>query len=608
MNRLLLSSCLFALFTVSGFDVSWSQLTIAPGTPAVSEPRPLADAVLKLPIRVYLDYLVLIEGSVGSVEKLNLLVDTGAFPSVIDQKVARRLKLTELPERVNLWSKTFQTRRVILPSLRLGPIRAESLPALMEDLSFLQKAIGHKVDGIVGLDLLRKSSFTINYATKEMLFGPVDSLTFSAPFDTDTPVVTIRTTFQGQVQRLVVDTGGPDLMLFQSRMSNSAHFQELGTENVADVGGTFARRRVRIPDVYLGNEPIGSQIAFLINDRKDEGDDFDGVLGFRSAHFRKIAFDFDHRMFRWELYYATVHSNNDHLLIENQVELDKTGSEVSYLRDQAGRGDAMAAYRLGRLYMTGTGVPSDYKEAAKYLHAADEQGLTKAKVVLGYLYENGKGVPRDYRRAFEYYAAAARQGDLTAANNLAAMYGHGRGVRRDVQQSVNWYRHAAEGGNVVAQCNLASLYFWGRGVAQDYAQAAQWFRKAAESGYPPGQESLAWMFNTGTGVARDYAMAAHWLELAAHSSYSRAQLELGYLYEQGKGVPLDYVTAYIWYKTAESGGDGRAREELKRVSTLMTKQQISEANAARADYRALHPKEEVVEEPQSIGSAFNPQH
>ena len=50
----------------------------------------------------------------------------------------------------------------------------------------------------MGLDVLRKSSFTIDYRNKEMLFGPVEALTFSAPFDTDTPVVTIRMRFQNQ--------------------------------------------------------------------------------------------------------------------------------------------------------------------------------------------------------------------------------------------------------------------------------------------------------------------------------------------------------------------------------------------------------------------------
>jgi predicted aspartyl protease len=300
MNRPLRSVCFLIVLTFSYPDRSWSQTPTSPPFPAAQDARSGPHSPSKLPFQLRWGYLVIVQGSIGDVEKLNFLVDTGAYPSVVDQKIAHNLGLAELPARVNLSNQSVQTRLVVLPSLLLGPVRVESFPVLAQDLSFFQKKLGYKVDAIVGLDVLRKSSLTINYKTKEIVFGPIESFNFSAPFETDTPVVTIPMESQHRHLRLVIDTGGPDLMLFQSRLPNSLGFQALGTEKVTDAGGTFQRRKVWIPDVYLGKQKIGSQIAFVADDRKADGDNFDGVLGVRGAQFWKIAFDFEQRRFCWE--------------------------------------------------------------------------------------------------------------------------------------------------------------------------------------------------------------------------------------------------------------------------------------------------------------------
>lgn len=247
--------------------------------------------------------------------------------------------------------------------------------------------------------------------------------------------------------------------------------------------------------------------------------------------------------------------------------------DVASLQQRAQQGDARAAYLLGQFFMTGSGVPRDYQQAAKWFGEAAKQNQLDAQFWLGFLYENGFGVARDYKTAFSNYSAAAMQGQAAAQNNLATMYQRGRGTKKNLHAAERWYRASAVQSFTTAQCNLASFEY-GR---KDYRQAVFWFREAAKRGSAIAQESLAWMFYTGIGVPLDYSEAAKWMQLAAEQGVARAQLDLGFLYEQGKGVPLDYVSAFAWYKAAEEGGQKRASVQLESLFRFMTPHQRSAA-------------------------------
>ena len=110
-----------------------------------------------------------------ALEKQKFLVDTGASPSVVDQRSARRLGLVEAPGKLALLNRDVTAERAVLPRLQVGPVLVEFAPVLVRDLSVLEKALGVKIDAVIGLDELGWSNFTIDYerATNHFWHDPV---------------------------------------------------------------------------------------------------------------------------------------------------------------------------------------------------------------------------------------------------------------------------------------------------------------------------------------------------------------------------------------------------------------------------------------------------
>lgn len=58
-------------------------------------------------------------------------------------------------------------------------------------------------------------------------------------------------------------------------------------------------------------------------------------------------------------------------LLESQ---DQMGEAVSWYGKAAAQGNSCAAYRLGKLYLTGQGVKQDWEQAWAYFYESAEQG------------------------------------------------------------------------------------------------------------------------------------------------------------------------------------------------------------------------------------------
>ena len=110
--------------------------------------------------------------------------------------------------------------------------------------------------------------------------------------------------------------------------------------------------------------------------------------------------------------------------------------DVNELRARAQQGDAAAQFNLGRLYVTGTGVPQDDAQAARWYRLAADQGHAGAQHTLGFKYDNGMGVPEDDAEAVRWYRLAAEQGHWEAQFRLGRMYENGTGIAGNDAQAV----------------------------------------------------------------------------------------------------------------------------------------------------------------------------
>lgn len=155
--------------------------------------------------------------------------------------------------------------------------------------------------GIVGLDILRSSSFTIDYRRRKIIFGPVAASERLVHFETQIPYLSVKARIAGQDVRLLVDSGTGGLLVYRNRLRAAVeqhHIDQNASISTAASGGTHVRWLSA--EVSIGTGNLGARNVAIADVDSAPQDDFDGLFGLATMGFRKVSFDFEHGLFGWE--------------------------------------------------------------------------------------------------------------------------------------------------------------------------------------------------------------------------------------------------------------------------------------------------------------------
>ena len=230
----------------------------------------------------------------GGIEAQNFVIDTGTSPSILNIGVARRLGLPLSRARISAIGGLSETFAATLPEIRLGPLQAMSVPVLVSDLSRLERDLKLPIAGILGLDILGKSSFRLDYGKQLIEFGEVapEGIPIELSIRAGLPIAEIKVA--GKSLRLLIDTGTDRMVIFGVRSAaeispNPANSLLQGN----GVANLVRARAVSSLEFELSGVRFRQSAYFVSNGEEPL---FDGLLGVRSLGVRVLSLDANRRV------------------------------------------------------------------------------------------------------------------------------------------------------------------------------------------------------------------------------------------------------------------------------------------------------------------------
>ena len=254
---------------------------------------------LEMPFQLDNGYLIVVEGRVGDLTGLKFILDTGVTTSVLDSKIAAKLKLSGRPNHIVNFDKTVPVESSTIPEVRFGPVQARNVEMFIANLNTLSD-FARGVDALIGVDLLQLNNLTFDYDTRRVLFSPIDHNIQGTQIRPEPTCFIVRVQVQGHPIDLLLDTGLEGVLLYEDRIR--AHVpglrMEPGVKKVT-IGRRMNAKLVTLPEMRLGPTVMDGRVLLIKGPPGNMLDGLDGAIGIAPFHPTRIAFDFASKTLRW---------------------------------------------------------------------------------------------------------------------------------------------------------------------------------------------------------------------------------------------------------------------------------------------------------------------
>jgi len=254
----------------------------------------------ELPFRFSEGYLIMVEGQIGTETNLKFILDTGATISLLDSRIADKLKLPRHPAQSLSFDRKLTWEATTVSELEFGQIRAKNIQMLVGHLGEYSE-FAKKADAIVGMDLLKLIKFSIDYDSKKIVFHSHQRERIPASGEPLSECLTLELQVQGHPVRLIVDTGFPGLLLYEERLLKRVPgLRMVGNPTGVSIGGRLQAKQAVLPDVVFGVRNREVSVLLMKAPPPDILPGIDGVVGLAPLKARRVHFDFVGKRLSWE--------------------------------------------------------------------------------------------------------------------------------------------------------------------------------------------------------------------------------------------------------------------------------------------------------------------